>query len=84
MGQPLRYVSEPFQRNGAWWREGKRQPIRVWDRLDTSAEHHAECDRFCPACRDLVPHSQRFHRLSVLAGRKEAVCAPGRHRLVPF
>jgi hypothetical protein len=82
MAVPLRYVGEPFYKGRAWWREGKTRPYRVYDRLDTTLEHRAECDRHCDACRDLVPHSKRYHLEAVYAGRREAVCVPHRQQLV--
>ena len=83
MSVPLRYIGEPFLKEGAWWREGRRRPYRVWDRLDTTGEHHGECDQHCRACLLLQPHSLRFHRESVLAGRAAAVCAPKRRSMRP-
>ena len=85
MAQPLRYIGEPFLKDGVWWREGHRRPYRVWDQVDTSSEHRGECDQDCRACLLLQPHSQRLHRLSVLAGRKAAaaVCTPARRSLRP-
>lgn len=79
---PLRYVGQAFKAEGAWWRQGKVAPYLIADELDTSRIFYGRWHQLCEGCALGTGHSSRFHRLSVLENRKEAICVPERTHLI--